>query len=101
MANRLTPYSPRYRLPQEVLHFRRWADEVVVYDRRFGDTHLTSAAAARVLDRLRQGPADVAELACVVASEPGDGDQGTRIQETEQILGSLQQLDLVERESPP
>jgi PqqD family protein of HPr-rel-A system len=41
---------------------RRWGDQVLVWHRLSGDTHLLTGAAAAIFDRLQQGQATTAQL---------------------------------------
>jgi PqqD family protein of HPr-rel-A system len=60
--------SRTWRVPPEAdLRHRAWNDEDVFFHGGAGDTHRLSAAAALILLRLRQGPADEAALAAELA----------------------------------
>ena len=75
----------RWRLlPGQLLEYRSWQDEHVLFNNLSGDTHLLGSAALDLLLDLRDGPIDDAEL-------PGDEAQGVR-----QLLGSLAALGLIE-----
>ncbi|ANM30194.1 hypothetical protein ABI59_12335 [Acidobacteria bacterium Mor1] len=54
------------------LHWRAWDDQYVVFHPPSGDTHLLNEAAARLLRRLHEGPATIADL---VAAVEGIGDE--------------------------
>lgn len=79
------------------LHFRSWEDELVVYNSLSGDTHLLGSAAAHVLLKLRQAPADAASLAESLAPLlQTDLDEELAL-EIEQLLADLDSLALIER----
>lgn len=82
-----------------------WDDGEVVYHGRSGDTHFLDGAAARIVRRLRQSSASVADLAQMFAA----GDRGTNtdngaddgaddlLRDTAALLLELEQLSLIER----
>jgi PqqD family protein of HPr-rel-A system len=78
------------------LHWRRWADEVVVYDAASGDTHLFEPAGAEILHRLESAPATVADLtAGLVAGGVTDPDP-TALSYVAAFVARLHRLGLVE-----
>ena len=78
------------------LHWRRWADEVVVYDAASGDTHLLEPAGAEVLHRLERAPATIAELtAGLVEGGPTEAEPTARQYVTD-FVARLHRLGLVE-----
>ncbi|WP_173062480.1 HPr-rel-A system PqqD family peptide chaperone [Sulfurimicrobium lacus] len=78
------------------LHFRSWNDEFVVYNSLSGDTHLLGSAAAHVLLKLQQAPADAAVLAEFLAPALQPGFDGDFVLEIEHLLVDLNRLALVE-----
>lgn len=82
------------------LHMQAWDNEAVVYDALSGNTHLLSLAAARVLAKIKEAPANAASLAQVMADvEPGG--TADEIQATlEAILTELAGISLITPATP-
>lgn len=55
-------------MSDQALHLHCWDDEYVVYNNLSGDTHLLGSAAAQVLLKLQQAPADAMAVARSLAS---------------------------------
>lgn len=71
-------------------------EEAVVYNDLSGDTHLLSGIAASLLERLRQGPADLPSLAGFLAREWDLDADIAPASLAEQLLGELAALSLIE-----
>ena len=84
-------------MSDQVLHFRFWDDEFVVYNSLSGDTHLLGSTAAQILLKLQQAPLNsitLAEsLAPVLHAEMDD----ELVIQIEHILADLDTLALIER----
>lgn len=84
-------------VPGQLLVFREWEDEAVLYNNLSGNTHLLEGAAVDLLYALRERPADSAALALQLAdqfgADAGDADFRAGI---EAMLSALARLDLVE-----
>ncbi|BAN36153.1 hypothetical protein SCD_n02345 [Sulfuricella denitrificans skB26] len=78
------------------LLYHSWGDEFVVYNGATGDTHLLGLAAAQVLLKLQQAPADTVSLAEWIAPlqqiEPDD----EFVFFIEQILTDFDSLGIIE-----
>jgi PqqD family protein of HPr-rel-A system len=75
-------------------------DESVIYNDHSGDTHLVSAAAASLLQRLRQSNADTASLVAACAAEwelEADEELDAVIRD---LLAELDSLGLIEAYTP-
>jgi PqqD family protein of HPr-rel-A system len=82
-------------VPGQLLAFREWDGEAVLYNDLSGNTHLLDGGAIDVLQALRSGPADAATLAARLASHvDADGDDLSAV--IEDIVTRLASLDLVE-----
>ncbi len=79
----------------QVLHYRAWEDEVIVYNALSGDTHLLGLAAAQTLSTLQKLPVNIQDLVQKLASlwqaEPDEQMQ----QEVAEILADLTSLSLI------
>lgn len=78
------------------LRLRCWDNECIAYHSLSGDTHLMGPAAACLLERLQQAPADEASLALTVS-------RALRMEPTEELklqlrdmLADLKKLALIE-----
>ena len=71
-------------------------EEAVVYNDLSGDTHLLSGIAASLLERLRQGPADLHSLAGFLAGEWDLDADIAPASLAEQLLCDLAALSLIE-----
>jgi PqqD family protein of HPr-rel-A system len=82
-------------MPGQRLAFREWDGEAVLYNDLSGSTHLLDGAALDLLQVLREGPADSAALAGLLAErfDAGDDDLASLIDD---MLANLARLDLVE-----
>jgi PqqD family protein of HPr-rel-A system len=75
-------------------------DESVIYNDNSGDTHLISAAATSLLQRLRQSDTDTASLVTACAAEwelEADGELDAAIRD---LLAELHSLGLIEAYTP-
>jgi len=81
--------------PESALRHRVWADEHVFFHGAAGDTHRFSEAAALVLLRLMQAPADEAALAAELAALADASPDEAAIALGE-ILRELARLEYVE-----
>jgi PqqD family protein of HPr-rel-A system len=84
-------------VPGQLLAFREWDGEAVLYNDLSGSTHLLDGAAIDLLHALRGQPADSAALAVRLADqfEAGAADAGFQA-EIDEMLAALARLDLVE-----
>lgn len=73
--------------PGQALLRYGWDDEYVLYNDLSGDTHLLTATACTLLDRLQAAPASHSALALACAVDAGTA---------ESVLIDLEQLSLVE-----
>lgn len=69
----------------------------MVYHGGTGNTHLLDAAAACLLRRLQEAPADPLELGELIKAEVGDLHPDELLAYTCELLTELQRLALVER----
>jgi PqqD family protein of HPr-rel-A system len=83
-------------LDGQLLRYRCWDDEAVLYNDLSGATHLLGPAALCVLEALRSGPVCTAALSAGLL-DAFDIDDGAFGQELEVLLGELSQLSLIER----
>ncbi|NML15622.1 HPr-rel-A system PqqD family peptide chaperone [Azohydromonas caseinilytica] len=93
----------RYAVPAGTLHWRRWDEEMAVYDTASGNTHLLSPAAAEVLLALLDSPEpqDAAALARqLLPGEDGAPPLDDDVRALRAVLQGLAKLDLV-NEVPP
>lgn len=78
------------------LHFRVWNDEHIVYHTLSGDTHLLGPAAACLLLKLQQTPADTASLGKTLAQQLQVEMDETFLLQTGDLLADLASLLLIE-----
>lgn len=84
-------------MPGQLLRFRVWDDEGVVYNDLSGDTHLLGAPSLHLLTTLAMGSANDAALDAALAAEfdfDPDQDLGA---ERDALLAELLRLHLIER----
>ena len=79
------------------LHFRVWEGEYIVYHTLSGDTHLLGPAAACLLLKLQQTPADTAGLCNALAQQLNVLMDEAFILQTGDLLADLASLLLIER----
>ena len=82
-------------IPGQLLVYRCWDDEAVLYNDLSGATHLLGPAALCVLEALRDGPAPEAALGAALLAE-FDIDDSQVSDELAGLLDSLARLDLIE-----
>lgn len=82
-------------IPGQLLVYRCWDDEAVLYNDLSGATHLLGPAALCVLEALRSGPAPNAALGAALLAE-FDIDDSLLSDELAGLLDSLARLDLIE-----
>jgi PqqD family protein of HPr-rel-A system len=82
-------------VPGQLLAFREWDGEAVLYNDLSGNTHLLDGAAIDVLQALRSEPCDAVALAARLA---GSFDAGADelLPDIEDMLAELARLDLIE-----
>jgi PqqD family protein of HPr-rel-A system len=85
-----------WQLVDAELCTQAFGDQVVVYNDRSGDTHLIGPAQSQVLDRLRRGPASVAEIAQSLYQSLGLTPDDVPETEIERMLAALHALVLIE-----
>ena len=88
----------RYAVPAGTLHWRRWDEEMAVYDTASGNTHLLSPAAAEVLLALLDSPEpqDAAALAQqLLCGEDGAPPLDDEVRALHAVLLDLARLGLV------
>lgn len=82
-------------IPGQLLNYRCWDDEAVLYNDLSGATHLLGSAALCILETLRCGPARNTVLSAALLAEfeiePSHLDE-----ELAGLLDSLARLDLIE-----
>ncbi|MFL6673684.1 MAG: HPr-rel-A system PqqD family peptide chaperone [Massilia sp.] len=78
-------------IPGQLLDYRCWDDEFVLYNNLSGDTHLLGAAAIAILSELKQGPASAASLGTALGAA-SDADAVALAS----LLAQLRALHLVE-----
>ena len=84
-------------VPGQLLAFREWEGEAVLYNDLSGSTHLLDGAAVDLLCALRERPARGAVLASQLADRFGaDADDAGFLAEIDEMLAALARLDLVE-----
>jgi len=83
----------------DALHLHVWEDEAVAYHSLSGETHLLGAAAATLLQTLRQSPADAIALSQALAFQPDMETDAEFMQQVYEILRHLEQLKLIEQHS--
>lgn len=91
-------------IPGQLLVYRCWDDEAVLYNDLSGATHLLGPAALCLLQALRAGPLDEAALGTALLEEFEIGDDGADpatlsdelAAELAELLDDLARLDLVE-----
>ncbi|UVW28908.1 HPr-rel-A system PqqD family peptide chaperone [Massilia sp. H6] len=91
-------------IPGQLLVYRCWDDEAVLYNDLSGATHLLGPAALCLLQALRAGPLDEAALGAVLLEEFEIGDAcadpaalaDELADDLTELLGDLVRLDLVE-----
>lgn len=74
-------------------------DESVIYNDLSGDTHVLTAIATSLLQRLREGPADREGLAALLASEWEFDPDTAPLEVTDRLLDDLAGLCLIEPEA--
>lgn len=90
--------SSRYRLAGTApLHWRRWADEYLLYDPDSGDTHLLDETAWNVLAALERQPADLDTLASDVARALGLGLTRQVLEQVATLVRELESSGLLTR----
>lgn len=82
-------------IPGQLLRYRRWDDDAVLYNDLSGATHLVGPAALCLLEALRPGPAGDAAL-CAALLEEFEIDPSSLTKELASLLDSLARLDLIE-----
>jgi PqqD family protein of HPr-rel-A system len=82
-------------IPGQLLRYRRWDDDAVLYNDLSGATHLIGPAALCLLDTLRSGPASDAALFAALLEE-FEIDASSLSNELASLLDSLARLDLIE-----
>ena len=82
-------------VPGQLLAFREWDGEAVLYNDLSGNTHLLDGGAVEVLLALRPGPLDAASLAARLADRFDAGGDALAAA-IEAMLTDLASLDLVE-----
>jgi PqqD family protein of HPr-rel-A system len=84
-------------MPGQLLRWRVWDDEGVVYNDLSGDTHLLGAPSLHLLATVAAGRANDAALAAALAAE-FDLDPGQDVgAERDALLAELVRLHLIER----
>lgn len=81
----------------DVLQFRSWNDEFVVYHALSGDTHILEESAAQLLQELQRTPSDVLSLARRLADRWQCELNDDLLQEIDMVLTDMHALSLVER----
>lgn len=82
-------------IPGQLLHYRRWDDDAVLYNDLSGATHLVGPAALCLLEALRPGPAADAALSAALLEE-FEIDASSLPKVLPSLLDSLARLDLIE-----
>ena len=82
-------------VPGQLLAFREWDGEAVLYNDLSGSTHLLDGAAIEVLQALRDQPCVAAVLAARLAEPIGAG-ADELLPEIEDMLAELARFDLIE-----
>lgn len=82
-------------IPGQLLVYRCWDDDAVLYNDLSGATHLLGPAALCVLETLRAGSADEAALAAALLAD-FEIDASLLSEELRCVLDSLARLDLIE-----
>lgn len=85
-------------IDDDALEFRRWDDEVVVYNGLSGDTHLLDASTAEILLALRHTRLDMLSLAQLLARKWQCEPTPDFLDELEMTLSNMHALSLVERD---
>jgi PqqD family protein of HPr-rel-A system len=83
-------------VPGQLLAFREWDGEVVLFNDLSGNTHLLEGAALDVLHALQAQPADTAALAQRLAPHFDLDDDADLPAVLSDLIASLARLDLVE-----
>ena len=84
--------------PTTKLKWRRWRDELVVFNPASGDTHYLNAVAGAVLAQFERGPATLDDILRAVearADEPLDSETATEIRELVERLDSVGLIETV------
>lgn len=95
---------PRYEACGASLHWRRWDDEMVVFDAATGSTHLLSPGAAEVLLALLDTaqPLDAAQLAQrLLPGDEGAAPLEADVLALQSVLQDLARLGLLSEEAQP
>jgi PqqD family protein of HPr-rel-A system len=82
-------------IPGQLLAFREWDGEAVLYNDLSGNTHLLDGGAIDVLQALRTEPCVSAALAARLAGPLGAG-ADELLPEIDDMLAELARLDLIE-----
>jgi len=80
----------------DVLRFRSWNDEFVVYHALSGDTHILEEANVQLLLELQRTPSDMLSLARQLASQWQCELDDDLVREIEMALTDMQALSLIE-----
>lgn len=81
----------------DALEFRRWDEEVIVYNALSGDTHLLAPSAAEILLTLQNETLDMLSLARLLAGKWQCDPTPDFLDELEMTLSDMHALSLVER----
>lgn len=85
--------EPLFTVDTRFVRWRRWENEIAVYDVRTGEAHLLDDPAARVLEALAEGPTTLADLVRRLDGRvTGDGGADTKA-----LAGVLIRLGIAER----
>jgi len=84
-------------MSNQVLHFRFWDDEFVVYNSFSGDTLLLGSTAAQILLKLQQAPLNSTTLAESLAPLLHGEMDDELVAQIDNILADLDTLALIER----
>ncbi len=87
-------------LDADLLRWRWWGDQLVVFHAGSGDTHLLDALAGQVLDCLRRSPATLDELAEQLPPGSGLGSPDELRQALARVLDELSKHGLIEGSVP-
>lgn len=80
----------------DVLQFRSWNDECVVYNTLSGDTHILETRAAEILFSLQEGALNMLSLAQLLADKWRCETSQIFLDELETVLLDMHALSLVE-----
>ena len=82
--------------PGQMLEYREWDDEFVLYNNLSGDTHLLGPAAIEILLLLREQSASATALAAALSGAEPDHDEAPLAHEVGTLLAELARLHLIE-----